>query len=148
MYIADFESVIEAKIFARGKKYFTDGLVADIWMPTQNCYHAVVEGGTPYDVELHLGQSGEILQHYCDCPYDWGEYCKHEVAVLFAIRRYLEQSLSIKKYGRKRGLHALLHGLGKDELANLLYELAVEYDLRENIIYRLEDINDELEDSI
>lgn len=148
MYIADFESVIEAKIFARGKKYFTDGLVADIWMPTQNCYHAVVEGGTPYDVELHLGQSGEILQHYCDCPYDWGEYCKHEVAVLLAIRRHLEQNVPIKKHGQKRGLHALLHKLTKDELINLLYELTVKYDLREDIVDHLEGFHDESDDSI
>ena len=29
---------------------------------------------------------GEILNTYCDCPYDWSDYCKHQAAALFALR--------------------------------------------------------------
>ena len=148
MHIADFEPDIEEKILARGKKYFADGLVTDIWSESKNCYQAVVDGSITYDVEIHLDTNGTILRHHCDCPYDWGEYCKHEVAVLFTIRKLLEQGKTPKQQGQKQGLRTLLLRLSKEELADLLLELAVEYDLREDIIYHLEDINDESEASM
>ena len=143
MHITDFEPQIEEKILARGKKYFTDGLVADIWSEVQNCYQAVVEGSIPYDVEIHLDASGAIVLHCCDCPYEWGEYCKHEVAVLFAIRRLLEQGAIPKQQGQKQGMRSRLFRQTKDDLIGLLYDLAVEYDLREEIIYRLDEVNGE-----
>ena len=144
MRITNFESKIEEKILARGKKYFADGVVTDIWSETPNCYQAVVEGSIPYDVEIYIDATGEIVHHCCDCPYDWGEYCKHEVAVLFAIRRFLEQGTILKRQGQKQGLRSLLLKQTKDELIGLLYDLAVEYDLREDIIYRVVEVNDEV----
>ena len=27
-----------------------------------------------------------IIEHECDCPYDFGDVCKHKVAVFYAIR--------------------------------------------------------------
>ena len=86
MNITDFKLAVEEKILARGKKYFADGSVADLWAQSPNHYCAVVEGSIPYDVEIYIGTNGEILYHCCDCPYDWGEFCKHEVAVLLAVR--------------------------------------------------------------
>jgi len=143
MYIADFESQIEEKILLRGMKYFEKGYVVDMWSETSNHYHAVVEGSIPYDVEIHLGHDGEILSHFCDCPYDWGEYCKHEVAVLLAVRVRLEQGTSIKRNGKQRGMRALLKDQKKDVLVNILCELAAEHDLREDIFYHLENSNDD-----
>ena len=72
----------------------------------------------------------------------WGEYCKHEVAVLLAIRRLLEQGAMPKKHGQKQGLRSLLLRQTKNQLVSLLCELAVEYDLREDIFYLLEDGDD------
>ena len=129
MHITDLELDIEEKILARSKKYFADGLVVDIWSQTPNCYQAVVEGSVPYDVEVHMGANGVIAHHCCDCPYDWGEYCKHEVAVLLTIRRFLEQGTTLKRQGQKRGLRSLLLMQTKDQLVNLLYKLAVENEL-------------------
>ena len=138
MQINNFERYIEEKILVRGKKYFADGLVADIWSESPNCYQAVVEGSIPYDVEIHVDANGVILHHYCDCPYDWGEYCKHEAAVLFAIRRLLEQGAIPKRQGQKQGLRSILLRQTKDQLVNLLCDLAEEYDLREDIFYHLD----------
>lgn len=139
MYITDFELEIDEKILLRGEKYFADGLVADMWSEIPNNYHAVVEGSIHYDVEIRLGQDGEILRHSCDCPYDWGEYCKHETAVLFAIRTHLKQGTSLKQQGHKQGLRALLQRQSNDVLVDLLCDLSAEYDLRENIFFRLKD---------
>ena len=143
MNINDFESGIEEKILARGRKYFAVGLVTDIWSESPGRYQAVVEGNIPYDVEIQINSNREITYHCCDCPYDWGEYCKHEVAVLLTIRKHLEKGTKIKNQGQKRGLRALLLEKSKDELIDLLYELAIENDLREDIIYHFQDIDDE-----
>lgn len=138
MYISDFEQGIDEKILARGKKYFADSLVIDLWAPSPNVYCAVVEGSIRYDAEIQLGANGEVLHHGCDCPYDLGEYCKHEVAVFFAIREHLKQGATLKQQGQKQGLRSLLSDMGKDDLVELLLDLATEYDLREEIIYRLD----------
>lgn len=143
MYITDFELGVEEKILTRGKKYFADGSVADLWAQSPNLYCAVVEGSIPYDVEIRIGANGEILHHSCDCPYDWGEYCKHEVAVLLAIREHMEQGTVLKQQGQKQGLRSLLSGKSKNELVDLLYELAIEHDLREDIIFRWESADDQ-----
>ena len=138
MHITDFESYIEDKILARGQRYFDDGFVIDMWTETPNHYQAVVDGSIPYDVEIHLNPKGEVVFHNCDCPYDWGEYCKHEIAVLLAIRKHLKHGTTLKTCGKKRGMQALLQGKSKTELVDLLCELADEYDLREDIFYHLE----------
>jgi len=143
MYIANFESQIEGKILARGMAYFDNGYVIDMWLETPHHYHAVVEGSIHYDVEIHLSQDGKILSHSCDCPYDWGEYCKHKVAVLKAIRTHLEQGEPINQQGKRRGMRALLNEQKKDVLVNILCELAAEHDLREDILYHLESYDDE-----
>jgi len=137
MNITDFELAVEEKILARGIKYFADDTVADLWEQSPNHYCAVVEGSIRYDVEIYIGTDGEILHHCCDCPYDWGEFCKHEVAVLLAIRKHLEQATVLKQQGHKQGLRSLLSAKSKDDLVNLLYELAIDYDLRKDVVFRL-----------
>ena len=144
MYITDFEMQIEEKILARGKKYFADGFVADIWSKAPNHYQAVVEGSIPYNVEIHLNNDGEVLSHHCDCPYDWGEYCKHKVAVLLAVHAHLEHGTPLKQKGKRRGMRALLQEQKKDVLINILCKLATEHDLREEIFYHLGGYDDEL----
>ena len=143
MYITDFESHVDGKILARGQRYFDDGMVIDIWADAPNRYQAVVDGSISYDVEIHLDPNSKISFHDCDCPYDWGEYCKHEVAVLLAIRKYLKDGTILKQRGKKRGMRAMLQDKSKTELINLLCELEVEYDLREDIFYHLENSIDE-----
>ena len=138
--LKNFEPDIDEKILLRGKKYFADGLVSDLWTPNSGCYHAVVEGSISYDVEIHVGEGGEISSHICDCPYDWGNYCKHEVAVLFAIREHLQQGATLKRKGQKQGLRSLLLRQSKNTLVSLLCDLAVKHDLREDIVYHLENV--------
>ena len=135
MHIDNFEVDIEEKILARGKGYFADGLVVDIWSEATDCYQAVVEGSIRYDVEIHIDADGTVLHHYCDCPFEFGEYCKHEVAVLLEIRRLIEQGTSPKRRGQKQGLRALLLRQRKTNLVDLLCDLATEHDLRDDVFF-------------
>ncbi len=51
----------------------------------ENEYSALVSGSDNYDVFVKLDDK-TIVEHECNCPYDWGDVCKHEVAVFYAIR--------------------------------------------------------------
>ena len=47
---------------------------------------AVVLGSEEYNVSMSVDSDGVIHHHRCTCPYDMGEFCKHEVAVLYRLR--------------------------------------------------------------
>ena len=139
MNITDFEADVEDKILARGKRYFADEMIRDLWSEAPNHYQAVVDGSILYDVDIRMNADGEILSHDCDCPYDWGEYCKHEVAVLLEIRKRLAQGTSFPSEGKRSGMRAVLQAQSHEVLVDLLCELALEYDLQEEVLYLLED---------
>ncbi|MGB4407227.1 MAG: SWIM zinc finger family protein [Sphaerochaeta sp.] len=90
MNLDDFEDDIEPAItLIRGEGYYLDGSVLSLEMPYPNHYSAKVAGSRIYQVTLVLDDDREIEEIACTCPYDWGEYCKHEVAVLYALRDQL-----------------------------------------------------------
>lgn len=141
MNIQDFEPDIEAKILKRGQGYYEDGLIDELWSPESNHYQAVVDGSEPYEVEVVLNADGEIIDHTCACPYDWGEHCKHMVAVLLAIRecRANGTTLPDRRQKKKRGLAARLEECSKKELIALLVSLSREHGLYQDIQYYFED---------
>ena len=136
MNIIDFENDIDNKILKRGISYYSDGAVDEIWRESDGVYHAVVEGSEPYEVEFEIDTAGTITAHFCNCPYDWGEYCKHEVAALLAVRELLKsaETLPPSRQKKKRGLEALLENHTKADLISLLCELSREYGLYEDIL--------------
>lgn len=86
MNLKNFEEYFDAKILKRGKNYYRDGAVLSIEKISENEYTADVEGSELYEVTVKLDDGGEIYDIDCDCPYDMGAYCKHEAAVLYALR--------------------------------------------------------------
>ena len=85
MNLKNFESEIEQKIVGRGLSYYKGGDVKKLEKVGENEFSAVVFGTEKYSVYVKL--NGEtIAQHECDCPYDFGDVCKHKVAVFYAIR--------------------------------------------------------------
>jgi len=73
-----------AQSFARGEDYYATGAVLELVRRGDTLY-AEVEGSSyePYQVEVTLDAQG-ISSTSCTCPYDWGGWCKHIVAVLLA----------------------------------------------------------------
>jgi len=73
-----------AQSFARGEDYYATGAVLELIRRGDTLY-AEVEGSSyePYQVEVTFDAQG-ISSTYCTCPYDWGGWCKHIVAVLLA----------------------------------------------------------------
>ena len=67
------------KVYARGEKYATDGLVQLI-EHTRDEAVAEVMGSHPYRVELKLGSKDVIANCTCPAMSDYG-FCKHAVAL-------------------------------------------------------------------
>ena len=75
-------ALANAESFARGRSYASDGSVSDL-LRRGDRLTAEVEGSEfePYQVSIRLHGDG-VTDAHCTCPYDWGGYCKHIVAVL------------------------------------------------------------------
>lgn len=116
MNLKNFESEVENKIVERGLDYYKDGDVKKLEKVGENEFSAVVFGTEKYTVYVKLN-GANIAEHKCDCPYDYGDVCKHKVAVLYAIR-----SGNFSDTSRK--LDALLENMHESALrkfvANLL----------------------------
>lgn len=85
MTLTDFELTVESKIVERGFRYFKDGYVARLEKVGEGEFGAVVLGSEKYEIFVRFNDK-TIIEHECDCPYDWGDVCKHKVAVFYAIR--------------------------------------------------------------
>ncbi len=120
-----FELLTEAVIrehassesFGRGEEYYDRGAVLSL-MRRGNVLRGEVAGSeSPYEVRVTFDAAG-ITEASCGCPYDWGGWCKHIVAVLLACIREPES------VGEQPALQEVLSGLGRDELESILLKLA------------------------
>ena len=144
MNLNDFERFMDPKILDRGKRYFGEGRVLSLEETAANAYTAEVDGTELYVVDIQLDSQGTILDIACDCPYDMGEYCKHQVAALLALRKLKvpasDQDISqadshpvrsgTKVVGRKAkkapDIRRILATRTKEELITFLIKLADE----------------------
>jgi uncharacterized Zn finger protein len=104
--------------FSRGRSYFESGAVVDLAL-RGNTLQGQVEGSqyTPYRVNITFDQSG-VTSASCTCPYDWGGWCKHIVAVLLTC---LYEGEDIET---RPALDELLAELDRAQLQALLVGLA------------------------
>lgn len=107
-----------AESFSRGESYCHGGAVASL-VQRGSVLQAEVEGSQyePYRVRVTLDEGG-VTGAACDCPYDWGGWCKHIVATLLTCLR--EPSL----IEERPTLDELLAGLDREQLQDLLLHLA------------------------
>lgn len=80
-----FEVNIDRKILDRGFDYYENDNVNQVENLGKGEFQAVVQGTEEYEVYITI-ENGTVTEHSCECPYDWGDICKHEVAVLYYIR--------------------------------------------------------------
>lgn len=118
----DFENNFDSLILSRGKNYYKDNRILDIWCQ-QDLVTAYIDGSEIYKVEIVVNNK-ELNNFYCSCPYsEDGKYmCKHMAAVLY----YLEENdipeleISNKKQMKKEK--------NKSELSKIYNEM--NYELR------------------
>lgn len=84
-----FDRELNETIVKRGRDYFRKERVQDLEEVDDGVWRALVEGSEVYDTTVTIKED-EITKHRCSCPYDLGEFCKHEIALLYAIKQYLD----------------------------------------------------------
>ncbi|NTU68214.1 MAG: hypothetical protein HGB02_04955 [Chlorobiaceae bacterium] len=81
-----FDEHIDETILKRGLSYFRKGNVLSFEETGPGEYEAIVAGTEDYTVRLTI-QNRMVTEHTCNCPYDLGPFCKHEVAALFHLQQ-------------------------------------------------------------
>ena len=54
-------------------------------------YTFEIEGSENYQVAVQLNDFGDIVYSECDCPYDFGPICKHEVAAYYELAELMDK---------------------------------------------------------
>ncbi len=90
MTLQDFERHISPKILQRGREYFENDWVTEVTRESSGKWTAIVEGSEDYFVEVEL-LGDEIVNWECDCPYDYGDECKHVVALLYYLQKHRDE---------------------------------------------------------
>ncbi|HLD71891.1 hypothetical protein A3A67_03995 [Candidatus Peribacteria bacterium RIFCSPLOWO2_01_FULL_51_18] len=100
--LATFDDELNETIVKRGQRYFKGGHVRDLEEIDDGRWRALVEGTEVYETTVTIS-GGAISHHRCNCPYDFGQYCKHEIAVLYAIRERTSGDAGIGKERQSKG---------------------------------------------
>jgi len=134
MNLKNFETHIESKILSRGRAYFEHGYISSLEYSDDE-WVADVSGSDDYTVTVKLSNNGDVVETYCDCPYDLGAYCKHQVAVFFELRKNNAHSATEtkarntndKKAPKGESLEDILTKLDKKALISLIIQYSKEY---------------------
>lgn len=123
MKIQDFEAQIDERILLRGYEYFTSGKLSDL-QNEGNRYWVIAHGTDDYRVEAIVDESGEIFESSCDCPYEDGEYCKHQAALFFTLcdqkSRTEPHDEAHPNDGCERSIDQLVKSLSRNQLEDLI----------------------------
>lgn len=128
----EIRSMVYDGIFLRGKNYYESGYVVALEQIEQNLVHAKVKGNhsSPYKIELSL--EDHALMGQCNCQY--GDICKHIVAVLLKIdnEKQIKESITLAK---QADLQNHLATLSKEKLIELVIAYAPE-SFKQEIIFK------------
>ncbi|MCA1318497.1 hypothetical protein LC085_01140 [Bacillus tianshenii] len=134
--LKNFKNKINQTILQRGYEYFLEGYVVEMESRNEGEYMFQVEGTELYEVLIKINRDLEIFYSDCDCPYDFDDVCKHQVAAYYVLEEGLENKGSVVASAQP-SLRNVLNSLGKEELINIIEELASKEEaLEESLIFR------------
>ncbi len=84
------------QIVKRGREIFHSGAVTHCsYEVYQDMGGGFVKGTKKYTVAVNNVFDEEYeIETYCDCPYDWDDVCKHQVAVLLALQEQFQRDFA------------------------------------------------------
>ena len=145
MTLSDFEKIIDPKILKRGYDYWFTGQITDLLEKLEGHWQAKVSGTSTYHVEVKV-KNDVVTQISCNCPYDYGDECKHMVAVLYGIREGLSRdkfsSLSPPK-SRKELTEEILQDVSTEDLLSFVKSQAIQN--KEFFLYLLAEFGQKLD---
>ncbi len=150
--LQNFESQIDPTILKRGQNYFRQDRVQELSEIETDIWTALVEGTEVYQVRIDMDSNGKI-ETVCDCPYDMGMHCKHEVAVLYALNEHMQggeddfepkvihvkmkKSRKPKTEKKNRSIESILGDFTKEQLSEIILKaLKTRCDLKNLILAR------------
>ena len=146
MNLSNFKKHINPNIVERGYEYYLDNNVIEIYEEDKNSFKIFVEGTNEYEIEVDINDNGDIINSYCDCPYDFGPICKHEVAAYFKLFEVLSNDNPNKTINKKNNIEEVLNDLEKEELIDIILDFTTrDRSLREAIILEYSKVSDEEE---
>ncbi|MCP4360736.1 MAG: SWIM zinc finger domain-containing protein [Chloroflexi bacterium] len=115
---ADVRSLASDRSFERGYTYYRTNSIGDVAQRGSQVT-AAVEGSQyePYQVQIVFNDEG-IQSARCSCPFDWGGYCKHIVAVALLLVHKTEAVET------KPEMASLLADLSEAQLRQLILNVA------------------------
>lgn len=141
--LVNFEQSIDNRILKRGLDCFEHGHVVSLETKDNKKYKARVEGSEVYRIEISLDINDKVVESYCDCPYNLGEFCKHEAAVLFALKN--EKTLGEPAVLVVNDLTQILAEQNKDVLVRILLEISDDYpDIEKRLLFKFANNEDEI----
>ena len=123
MNIKNFEHDINQTILDRGYDYYMEGRIIETFIEDESQYVFQVEGSEDYEVVVEIDESGDILYSTCDCPYNLGPICKHEVAAYFELSDMLNNVSKKKEIQKQLSINEVLNSLSKEELISILVDI-------------------------
>ncbi|GHT29775.1 hypothetical protein AGMMS49574_07460 [Bacteroidia bacterium] len=129
MNLDNFHKHISQKIYERGEEYYNYDSINNVEHDYPDTWKAEVEGSNLYSVEIKLNDD-EIVSWECDCPYDYGDICKHVVAVLLYIKNNKAEhpvNIEIPSSPSQEQLTEILKQTNKKELTSFLSQYADKY---------------------
>lgn len=109
------------KSYARGQELFRGGAVSRTAVQGSTLTGLCEGTGAPfYKVRAEL-DAGGVRSAFCTCPYEFGGYCKHVVALLLAYARKPE------RFAVRKDPAELLADLSREQLLTLVTKLLGEY---------------------
>lgn len=141
MNINNFEKHINKTILDRGYDYYNEGNITETYNQGNNEYIFEVQGSDEYEVVVTIGEDGEILHSSCDCPYDFGPICKHQVAAYFQLFEILnseDNSKNAKKETVKQPeIKDVLNNFSKEDLIDIIMDITKkDATLKNSLIFR------------
>jgi hypothetical protein len=144
--LTSFEEYIDDIIIGRGKDYFLNGRVENAMLVDHGHYSALVSGSEDYQVNVSFNDQGEIIESTCDCPYDYGNFCKHQVAVFYTLNN--EEPKPKKNVNKKEKIKDILEGLKKEELVKVILTITEDAPhIEKQLMMKYGPANDEVEAS-
>ena len=108
------------KSWLRGKEYYDMSFVREVYQRGELITAEVLGSqAKPYLVTIDFPQD-QFISANCNCPYDWGGYCKHIVAALLSC---LYEPHQIKS---RQSLEQILDRLNGIQTQNLIQQLVAE----------------------
>lgn len=136
--LSNFEQIIDSRILERGFEYFKNDHILSIEQIDKGIWEAIVSGSENYEVAVNLRDS-IIIKSSCNCPFDLGNYCKHEVAI-FNFLKYSDLAKGPAS-NKMQKIEAILNGFSIDELRDNFMDI-----LRHHRNVRTEFLDDYSED--